>query len=151
MVSLCQTQAVQLPWCPFRDLRGTWAALRSLSTREHGGDLHLLSSRDHCADETLDHRLTLCNRELIQIVPQELPQGLRMVHDLWPMHRLLGRPCELLEILGDLLPCGRHVPPATLSCVQADDLGLIGIEEALPLPLETLAPLEPLRLLRGEG
>jgi hypothetical protein len=103
------------------------------------------------ADETLDHRLTLFERELIQIFPQELPKGLRMVHDLWPMHRLLVRPCELLEFLGDLWPCGRHVPLATLSFVQADDLGLRGIESALTLPLETLSPLEQWRLLRGEG
>ena len=126
--SLCQTQAVKLTWCPFRDLRCTWAALRSRSKREHVGDIHLLSSHDHFADETLDHRLTLVKRELIQIFPQELPKGLRMVHDLLPRHRLLVRPCELLEFLGDLWQCGRHFSPATLSCVQADDLGLIGIE-----------------------
>ena len=109
-------------------VRCTGAALRSLSKREHVGDIHLLSSNDHFADETLDHRLTLFERELLQIFPQELPKGLRMVHDLLPRHRLLVRPCELLEFLGDLLPCGRHFPPATLSFVQADDLGLIGIE-----------------------
>jgi hypothetical protein len=45
-----------------------------------------------------------------------------------PMHRLLLRLCELLEFLGDLLQFGRHFPPPTLSFVQADDLGLIGIE-----------------------
>jgi hypothetical protein len=91
-------------------------------------DIHLLSSNDHFADEALDHRLTLFERELIQIFPQELPKGLRMVHDLLPMHRLLLCLCELLEFLDDLLQFGRHFPPATLSCVQADDLGLIGIE-----------------------
>jgi hypothetical protein len=95
--------------------------------------------------------LTLFKRELSQIFPQELPKGLRMVHHLLPMHRLLVRPCARLAILGDRLQCGRHFPPATLSCVQADDLGLIGIESALTLPLETLSPLEQLRLLRGEG
>jgi hypothetical protein len=72
--------------------------------------------------------LTLVTRELIPIFPQELPKGRRMVHDLVPMHRLLVRPCARLEILGDLWQCGRHFSPATLSCVQADDLGLIGIE-----------------------
>src|SRR6266568_6582211 len=112
--SLCQTQAVKLTWCPFRDLRCTWAALRSLSKREYVVDIHLLSSNDHFADEALDHRLTLFERELIQIFPQELPKGLRMVHDLLPMHRLPLRLCELLEFLGDLLQFGRHFPPATL-------------------------------------
>jgi len=75
MSSLCQTQAVKLTWCPFRDLRCTWAALRSLSKREPVVDIPLLSSHDHCADETRDHRLTRFERELIQIFPQELPQG----------------------------------------------------------------------------
>src|SRR5690348_11092329 len=100
-------------------MRCTGAALRSLSKREHGVDIHLLSSHDHCADEALDHRLTLFERELIQIVPQELPKGLRLVHDLVPMPRLRVRLCELLEFLGDLWQCGRQVPPGTLSCVQA--------------------------------
>jgi len=72
--------------------------------------------------------LTLFERELIQMLAQELPKGVRMVQDLLPLHRLLLRPEELLEVLRDLLPCGRHFPPPTLSCVQADDLGLIGIE-----------------------
>ena len=72
--------------------------------------------------------MTLCERELLQIFSQELPKGRRMVHDLLPMHRLLVRPCELLEFLGDLLQFGRHFPPATLSFVQADALGLLGIE-----------------------
>src|SRR5713101_3629507 len=99
MRSTCQTQAVKLTWCPFRDLRCTWASLRSLSKREHVVDIHLLSSNDHFADEALDHRLTLFERELIQIFPQELPKGLCMVHDLLPMHLLLFglRPC-LVEV-----------------------------------------------------
>ena len=149
--ALCQTQAVQLTWCPLRAMRCTGAALRSLSTREHGVDIHLLSSHDHCADEALDHRLTLFERELIPICPQEVPKGLRLVHDLVPRPRRLVRLCERLEFLGDLWPCGRHVPPATLSCVQAAALALRGIESARALPLEPLSPLEQLRLLRGEG
>ena len=70
----------------------TGAALRSLSKREHVVDIHLLSRNDHFADEALDHRLTLFERELIQMLTQEVPQGVRMVHDLLPMPRLLLRP-----------------------------------------------------------
>ena len=142
MSSLCQTQAVKLTWYPFRDMRCTWASLRSLSKREHVVDIHLLSSDDHFAHEALDHRLTRFERELLARLPQELPKGVGLVHDLWPMPRLLLSPGALRECLSDVLPCGRHVPPSTLSCIQADDRGLLGIEEALMLPLATRPPLE---------
>jgi hypothetical protein len=94
--------------------------------------------------------LTLFEPQLIELLAQELPKGVRMVHDLLPMHRLLWCLRELLEFLRDLVQCGRHFLPATLSFVQADNLGLIGIKETLTLPLEPLAPLEQLPLLCGE-
>ena len=100
--STCQTQAVKLTWCSFRTLCCLGAALRSLAKREHVVDIHLLSSNDHFANEALDYGLSLFKCELVQILPQELPKGLRVLHHLLPLQRLLLGREELLEFLGDL-------------------------------------------------
>jgi len=79
------------------------AALRPLAQREHVVNIHLLAGHDHFANEALDHRLSLCEGKLIQILPQELPKGLRVLYDLLPLQRLLLGREELLEFLGDLV------------------------------------------------
>lgn len=58
--------------------------------------------------------MTLFEPQLIELLAQELPKGVRMVHDLLPMHRLLLCLRELLEFLRDLVQFGRHFLPATL-------------------------------------
>src|SRR5712691_5106887 len=100
--SLCPTQAVKLTWCAFRTLCCRGAALRSLAKREPVVNIHLLAGNDHCANEALDHRLSLFEGELIQTLPQELPKGLRVLDDLLPLQRLLLGREALLEFLGDL-------------------------------------------------
>jgi hypothetical protein len=64
------------------------------------------------------------------------------------MDTLLPRVRQLLTFLLDLLQRGRELLTPCLELTQGDYLGLIGIEQALVLPLEPLLPLQQLRWLR---
>jgi hypothetical protein len=63
------------------------------------------------------------------------------------MDTLLPRVRQLLTFPLDLLQRGSELLTSRLELTQGDNLGLIGIEQALVLPLETLLPLQQLRLL----
>jgi hypothetical protein len=58
---------------------------------------------------------------------------------------------QLLPFLLDLLPLGSDFAPPTWSFLEADHVGLIGIEQALALSLEPLLPLVEVLLLGGNG
>ena len=64
------------------------------------------------------------------------------------MDMLLLRVRQLLTFLLDLLQRGSELLTPCLELTQGDHLGLIGIEQALVLSLESLLPLQHLRLLR---
>ena len=89
-------------------------ALGSLAKREHGVNIHLLSSHNDFAHKALDDALPFFKRQLIHVRSQELPKGVRMLHDLLPLQRLLLGRQELLEFLGDLVQFGRHFAPPSL-------------------------------------
>jgi hypothetical protein len=77
-----------------------------------------------------------------------------MVDHLLPMDTLLPRVRSLPAVLLDLLQRGRQFLPPCLQCTQGNHLGLIGIKQALVLPLEPLSSLDQWRVLRlqpGEG
>ena len=57
------------------------------------------------------------------------------------MDTLLPRVCQLLAFLLDLLQRGSALLTPRLELTQGDHLGLLGIEQALVLPLEPLLPL----------
>ena len=73
-----------------------------------------------------------------------------MLNHLLPLPRLLLRASSWLACLRDLLELGGEFQPPSLSCAQADHLGLIGVQSALALPLQTLPPLQEVGVLRGE-
>jgi hypothetical protein len=95
-------------------------------------------------------RLALCNRELVQLVSQQVPSGVGMRNAPLPRPRLWLGAGSWLALLLDLLPVGAAFPPPSLSCAQTDDLGLIRVQSALALPRSTRPPLQALRVLRGE-
>jgi hypothetical protein len=64
------------------------------------------------------------------------------------MDTLLPRVRQLLTCLLDPLQRGSELLTPRLELTQGDNLSLIGIEQALVLPLEPLLPLQQLRLLR---
>jgi hypothetical protein len=64
------------------------------------------------------------------------------------MDTLLPRVRQLLTFLLNLVPRGSELLTPRLEFTQGDNLGLIGIEPALVLPLEPLLPLQQVRVLR---
>jgi hypothetical protein len=64
------------------------------------------------------------------------------------MDTLLARVRQWLTFLLDLVPRGSEFLPPRLELTQGNNLSLIGIEQALGLPLKPLLPLQQLRLLR---
>jgi hypothetical protein len=71
-----------------------------------------------------------------------------MVNDLLPMNALVPSLSSLPTFLLNLLQLGREFLTPRLQLTQVENLGLIGIEQALVLTLAPLLSLEQLRLLR---
>jgi hypothetical protein len=65
-----------------------------------------------------------------------------------PLDALLSRVGQLPTFLLNLLQRGSQLLPPRLEFTECDNLGLIGIKQALVLSLEPLPPLQQLRLLR---
>jgi hypothetical protein len=98
-------------------------------------------------NHSLRDGLPFFKRELVQMIPQSLAKGCRIVDDLWPMDTLLPRVRQLLTFLLKLWPRGSEFLTPRLELTQGDHLGLIGIQQALVLPLEPRLPWQPWRLL----
>lgn len=96
--------------------------------RERVVDIDLLAGDDHFADQTLYNRLALLERQLFEIIAQQLPKSFSMINDLLPVHRLLLGLSQLLTLPLQLLPLGLKLLAPTLQFAQADDLSLIGVE-----------------------
>jgi hypothetical protein len=73
-----------------------------------------------------------------------------MLNDLSPLPRLVLGAISSRTCLRDLLYLGDQFLPPRLPFMQADHLGLIGIQSALALPFSTLPTLRTLCVLRGE-
>jgi hypothetical protein len=127
-VEVCQTQPVKMPWCPLR--RAPWAisGLRGTLKRERIVDIHLLAGDDDFPDQALRDGLAFVKGEPVQVVAQQMPKGVGVLNDLLPMPRLLLGKSSLLPFLLDLFSFGNEFPPSTVQLIEADDLGLIGIE-----------------------
>src|SRR5215475_10522929 len=67
------------------------------------------------------------------------------------MDALLPCVSSVLAFLGNLVQLRSEFLPPCLPLRQVDNLGLIGIESPLVLPLKPLLPLEQLRLLRFQA
>ena len=70
-----------------------------------------------------------------------------MVAPLLPREALLARVGHMLTFLCDLVPQSSQFLAPRLERTECDDLGLLGIKQALVLPLAALAPRQPLSLL----
>jgi hypothetical protein len=147
-MEMCQTQPIKMSWCPLSLLRQMPSHLRGGIKREHEMDVHRLSCDDNFADQASGDGLPFYTRELFQIVPQQLAKGCRIVDHLLPVDALLPRLRSLPTFLLDLLPRGREFLPPRVECTQGNNLGLIGIQQALVLPFEPLPSLQQLRVLR---
>jgi hypothetical protein len=127
-VEVCQTQPVNMSWYPLRHAPWTISDLRGFVNREHVGDIHVRARHHDCTDQAVSPRLALFTRELVQIVTQQEPKGCGMLHDLWPMPRLLLGAGSWLACLLDLLYLCGEFQPSRLSCAQTDHLGLIRVK-----------------------
>ena len=87
----------------------------------------MFSRYHHAADQTLPYHLAVFTGERLQIRPQELPKGLRVLDDLLPMHLLLLGAGEALPLLLELAQLARDRLPPTAQRLQADDIVLIRI------------------------
>ena len=110
--------------------------------------VHFFSRDDDFADQALRNGLPFFKRELRKIRPQQLAKGRGIVDHLLPLDALLSRVGQLPTFLLDLLQRGSKFLPPHLELTEGDNLGLIGIKQALVLPLDPLPPLQQLRLLR---
>jgi hypothetical protein len=110
--------------------------------------IHCFSRDDDFADQALGNGLSFFKRELRQIRPQQLAKGRGIVNHLLPLDALLSRVGQLPTFLLNLLQRGSQLLPPRLELTECDNLGLIGIKQALILPLDPLPPLPQLRLLR---
>jgi hypothetical protein len=140
-----------MTWCPLRRAFWVISDLRGTLKREHVGDIYLLGRHHHFTDQAVGDRLAFFTREPVQIVPQQPPKGFGVINGLLPMPRLLLRASSWLTCLLDLLELGSQLQPPTLSFAQANNLGLIGVKEALALPLQTLPALQELCVLHSKG
>ena len=70
-----------------------------------------------------------------------------MVAPLLPREALLARVGHMRTFLCDLVPQSSQFLAPRLERTECDDLGLLGIKQALVLPLAALAPRQPLSLL----
>jgi len=134
-VEVCQTQPVNMTWCPLRHASRTINDLRGPLKREYVGDIHVLPGDDDFPDQELRDGLAFFKGEPVQVVIQQAPKGFGMLDDLLPMPRLLLGAGSWLAFLLDLLELGSEFQPPTLSCTQANNLSLIRIQSALALPL----------------
>jgi hypothetical protein len=110
--------------------------------------VHFFSRDDDFADQALRNGLPFCKRELHKIRPQQLAKGRGMVDHRLPRDALLSRAGQLSTFLLNLLQRGSKFLSLRLELTECDHLSLIGIKQALVLPLEPLSPLQPLPLLR---
>jgi hypothetical protein len=147
-LEVCQTQPIKMSWCPLRHCEPTLSDLRGGFKRENTMDVHVFSRDNDPIDQALRDGLPFFTRELVQMIPQSLAKGCRIVDHLLPMDTLMPHVRQLLTLLLDLLPRGRELLTPRLELTQGGHLGLIGIEQALVLPLEPLLALQQLRLLR---
>ena len=109
--------------------------------------VHVFSRNDDFADQALRDGLPFFKRELRKIRPQQLAKGRGIVDHLLPLDALLSRVGQLSTFLFDLLQRGREFLPPRLELTKGNNLGLIGIKQALVLPLDPLPPLQQLSLL----
>ena len=145
---MCQTQPIKMTWCPLRLFRQTLRNLRGGCNRENERAVNCFSRDDDFADQALGDGLPFFKRELFKVIAQQLAKGLSMVNDLLPMDALMPSLSSLPTFLLNLLQLGREFLTPRLQLTQVDNLALIGIEQALVLPLDPLPSLEQLRLLR---
>ena len=110
--------------------------------------VHFFSRDNDFADQALRDGLPVFKRELRQIRPQQLAKGRGIVDHLLPLDALLSRVGQLPTFLLDLLQRRSKFLPPRLELTECDNLGLIGIKQALVLSLDPLAPLQQLPLLR---
>jgi hypothetical protein len=87
-VEICQAQPVKMTWGPLRLLIATIIYLRGLVKREDIGDVDLFSGDDDFFDQTLRNRLTICERQSLQVLSQQLAKVVNMLDDLVPVERL---------------------------------------------------------------
>jgi hypothetical protein len=127
-VEVCQTQPAKMPWCPLRRASWTINNLRGPLKRERVGDIHWLGRHHDFTDQAVGHRLAFFTREPVQIGPQQPPKGFGVFHDLLPMPRPVLRTSSWLTFLLDLLELGSQFQPPTLSCTQANNRSLIGVQ-----------------------
>jgi hypothetical protein len=127
-IEVCQTQPINMTWCPLRRASWTINDLRGALTREPVGDLPVLPGDDDFPDQARHDGLAFFKRKPVQIGPQPPPQGFGVINDLLPMPRPVLRPSEWLTFRLDLLERGRQYQPSTLSFTQANHLRLIGVQ-----------------------
>jgi hypothetical protein len=70
VIEICQTQPVKKTWRPLRYAVHIMTDLRGRFKRERIIDIDVLAGDDHFADQTLDDRLALFERELFEVVAQ---------------------------------------------------------------------------------
>ena len=110
--------------------------------------VHFFSRDDDFADQALCNSLPFFKRELRQMRPQHLAKGRGMLDHLLPLDALLSCVSHLPTFLLDLLQRSSQFLSPRLELTEGDNLSLIGIEQALVLPLEPLPPLQQWRLVR---
>jgi len=113
-------------------------------------DIDFFPRDDDFFNQALSDSLSLFKRKLFEILAQQLAKGLGVINDLLPVNGLLSGVGQLANLLLNLLPLGREFLTPRPELGQVDDLGLKGIQQALILALDPLAPLQQLRLLRLE-
>jgi hypothetical protein len=121
--------------------------LRGGVKREKEMHIHCFSRDDDFADQALGNGLSFFKRELRQMRPQQLAKGRGIVDHLLPLDALLSRVGQLPTFLLDLVQRSSQFLSPRLELTEGDNLGLIGIEQALVLSLDPLAPLQQLPLL----
>ena len=109
--------------------------------------LHFFSRNDDFADQASRDSLPFFEGELLKVRPQQLAKGRGIVNHLLPLDALLSRVGQLPTFLLNLLQRGSQLLPPRLELTECDNLGLIGIKQALVLSLDPLAPLQQLPLL----
>ena len=110
--------------------------------------IHCFSRDDDFADQALGNGLSFFKRELRQMRPQQLAKGRGILDHLLPLDALLSCVGQLPTFLLDLAQRSSQFLSPRLELTEGDNLGLIGIEQALILPLEPLPSLQQLRLVR---
>src|SRR4029450_5474176 len=140
-LEVCQTQPVKMPWYPLRRFVEMRCHLRGGIKREQEMHVHFFSRDDDCADQALRNGLPFCKRELRQIRPESLAKGRGIIDHLLPLDALLSCVGQLPTVLLDLLQRRCQFLPPHLELTERDNLGLIGLEQALVLPLDPTQPL----------